>query len=140
MRQLLRSVSGGNLCFTFPLFHGYGFGKKECEYLNINFERRDLFSAQKSYPFPNDFGEAFAFNVIKQNLTRFSFSFLKQNFCCAPEKFKFKLLLPGTVSFSTSYPWWLIRQRLLISASPSPALPLPLLDMYPHQTAIFKMM
>ena len=28
-----------------------------------------------------------------------------------------KVLLPGTVSFSTSYQWWLIRQMLLISAS-----------------------
>ena len=31
-----------------------------------------------------------------------------------------KVLLPGTVSFSTSYQWWLIRQMLLISASSLP--------------------
>ena len=28
-----------------------------------------------------------------------------------------KVLLPGTVSFSTAYKWWLIRQMFLISAS-----------------------
>ena len=31
-----------------------------------------------------------------------------------------KVLLPGTVSFSTSYKWWLIRQMYLISASSLP--------------------
>ena len=48
-----------------------------------------------------------------------------------------KLLLPGTVSFSTSYQWWLIRQMFLISASSLPAYASspPWL---PHQTAIFK--
>ena len=31
----------------------------------MNFERRDLTSAQKNHPSPDDFGEIFAFNLIK---------------------------------------------------------------------------
>ena len=33
--------------------------------VNINFKRRDLTSAQKSHRFPDDFGDTFAFNLIK---------------------------------------------------------------------------
>ena len=86
---------------------------------------------------PDYFGETFTFNLIKQNVRDFSFIFLAQIFCCPPEKLKFKLLLSGTVSFSTSYQRCLIRHRLLISA-PSPPLPLPLLHIQPQQMATFK--
>ena len=86
--------------------------QQETKWVNINFKRRDAISAQKSYPFPHDFGEIFAFNLIKQNVTHFSFIFLTQ-------KIKFKLLMPSPVSFSTSYQQWIIRQRLLISAPAS---------------------
>ena len=41
------------LCFTFPLFHGYGFSR-ETKWVNINFERRDLTSTQKSHSVPDD--------------------------------------------------------------------------------------
>ena len=44
--------------------------------VNINFERRDLTFVQKSHTSPEHFGEAFAFNLIKQNVTYFSFIFL----------------------------------------------------------------
>ena len=37
--------------------------------VNINFKRIDLFSVQKSHPSLDDFGEAFGFNLIKQNVT-----------------------------------------------------------------------
>ena len=55
------------------------------------------------------FALSFALNLRKQNVTDFSFIFLMQN------SVTFKLLLPDTVSFSTSYQRWLIRQWLLIS-------------------------
>ena len=71
--------------------------------VNINFKRRDLTFVQKNHTSPEDFGEAFAFNLIKQNVTYFSFIFLTQNVFCPSEKFKFNLLLPGTLSFSTWY-------------------------------------
>ena len=38
--------------------------------VNINFERRDLTSTQKSHPSPDDIGEIFAVNLIK-NVTFF---------------------------------------------------------------------
>ena len=47
---------------------------------NIKFERRDLTSAQKNHPSFDDLGETFAFNLIKQNGTHFSFIFLTQKF------------------------------------------------------------
>ena len=53
-------------------------------------------------------------------------SFQHKTFCCAPERLKFKLLLPGTVSLYTWYQRWLIRQSLLISTTlPTPASFLP---------------
>ena len=48
--------------------------------VNINFERRDLTFVQKSHASPEHFGEAFAFNLIKQNVTYFSFIFLTKLF------------------------------------------------------------
>ena len=53
---------------------------------NINFERRDLISARKSHPSPNDFEETFAFNLIQQNVTHFSIIFFSQNLCAVPLK------------------------------------------------------
>ena len=85
-------------------------------WVNINFERRELTSAQKSHLSTDNFGEAFAFNLIKQNVTYFSFMFLTQNFFCVPEKLEFKLLLPGNASFSTPLKRWFIRQMMFISA------------------------
>ena len=40
--------------------------------VNINFDRGDLTSIQKSRPSHNDFGETYLhFNLIKQNVTNF---------------------------------------------------------------------
>ena len=39
--------------------------------VNINYERGDLTFAQKSHPSPDDFGETFAFNLIKKCNTIF---------------------------------------------------------------------
>ena len=50
----------------------------------INFERSDLTSTQKSHPSAYDFGEIIAFNLIKQNVTHFSFIFLTQNVLLCP--------------------------------------------------------
>ena len=44
-------------------------------WVNVNFERRDLTSARKSHPFPNDFTETFELNLIKENVTHFFSSF-----------------------------------------------------------------
>ena len=42
-------------------------------WVNINFEKRDLTSAQKSHPSPNNFEATyFHLNLIKQNVTYFS--------------------------------------------------------------------
>ena len=68
MRQLVRSVSGNNLVFYFYTISGLRLSQ-ETMWVNINFERRDLTS-----------GEVFAFNLIKQNVTHFSFIFLTLNF------------------------------------------------------------
>ena len=38
---------------------------------NVNFERRDLTSAQKIHLFFDNFGKIFALNLIKQNVTHF---------------------------------------------------------------------
>ena len=55
-------------------------------WLNMNFQRKDLTSAQKCHPSLIDFGETFAFNLIKQNRTHFSFIFLTQNVLLCPWK------------------------------------------------------
>ena len=118
MTQLICLVSGDNIVFYFSTISLLRF-QQETKWVNINFERRDLTSAQKSHPFHNEFGEIFVFNIIKQNVTHFSFIFLT-TFLFYHEKLKYKLLLPGTVSFFTSYQRWVIRQRFLIGA-PLPA-------------------
>ena len=46
--------------------------------------------------------------------------FYQKTLFCAPEKIKFKLLLPATMGYTTSDQLWLVRQRLLIS-DPLPA-------------------
>ena len=78
------------------------------------FERRDLNSPQKYHPPQMILGKFvffFVFNLRKQNVTHFSCISLTLNLCCI-----FKLLLPDTVRFFTSYQQWLIRQWFLISA------------------------
>ena len=100
-------------CFTFSTTPWLRLQQKTT-WVNINFERRDLNSPQKSHPPPmilEKFAFSFAFNIRKRNVVDFSFISLTQNLGCV-----FKLLLPGTVSFSTSYQRWIIRQWLLISA------------------------
>ena len=67
--------------------------QQEAEWVNINFERRDLNFPQKSHPSP----DYLAFSCV------------------------IKLLLPGTVSSSTSYQKWHIRHWMLISV-PLPSL------------------
>ena len=116
MRQLVNSVSGDNLVLYFSSISRLRL-QQETKWVNIDFERRDLTSAQNSHPSSDDFGEAFALNLIKHIATHFSFNFFFEHktFSCVPEKPEFKLRLPGNVSFSTWYQRWLIRQRLLIS-------------------------
>ena len=69
--------------------------QQETMWVNINFERRDLTPANKSHPSSDNFGEPFALTLIKKNV-------MLLPFFCAPEKLKFQLLQPGTVSLSTS--------------------------------------
>ena len=76
---MVRSVSCDNIVFYFSIISWLRF-QQETMRVNINFERKDLFSVEKSHPSPDDFGEAFAFNSIKQNVTHFSFIFFTQNF------------------------------------------------------------
>ena len=93
-------------------------------WVNINFERRDLNSPQKSHLSLMILGKFvffFAFSLGKQNVTGFSFTPSTKTLCCA-----LKLLLPGTVSFSTSCLRWLIRQWLIIN-TPCPCLVLSLI-------------
>ena len=65
--------------FYFYTISGLGLSQ-ETMWVNINFERRDLTSVQKSHPSLEFSGEVFAFNLIKQNVTHFSFIFLTLNF------------------------------------------------------------
>ena len=46
--------------------------QQETKWVNINFERRDLTSAQESHSSPDDFGETFAFNTFN-TFNAFSF-------------------------------------------------------------------
>ena len=108
--------------------------QQETKLLNINFKGTGVTSAQKSHLFLDDFEKTFVFSL---KITYFSFIYLTGKFLLCTKKLKFKLLLPGTVSFLTSYQRWLIRQRLLISGSSLPLL-LSVLDMQSQQTAIFK--
>ena len=48
-------------------------------------KKRPNFCTEKS-PSPDDFGETFACNLIKQNVTHFPFIFLTQNFLLCPWK------------------------------------------------------
>ena len=65
--------------FYFYTISGLGLSQ-ETMWVDINFERRDLTSVQKSHPSLEFSGEVFAFNLIKQNVTHFSFIFLTLNF------------------------------------------------------------
>ena len=76
MRQ--RSVSGDNLVFYFFNISWLRL-QQNTKSVNIKLERRDLTAAQKIYPFPDGFGEIFALNLIKENVTYFYFIFLTQN-------------------------------------------------------------
>ena len=71
VRQLLRSVSGDNLVFYFS---------------TISWLRFQPESAQKSHLSADDFGEIFAFNLIIQNVTHFSFNLFIENFLLGPRK------------------------------------------------------
>ena len=66
VRQLLCSVSGDDLVYFFPTISWLWLHQKT-KWFNINFERRDLTSAQKSNRSLDDFGETFGFNLIKPN-------------------------------------------------------------------------
>ena len=101
VRQFVRSVFGDNFLFYFFIISWLRL-QQEIKWVNINFDKKDLTSAQKSHSSPDDFGKTFLFTLIKQNVTYFSFIFLTQNFLLCLWNLKFKLLLPGTVSFSTS--------------------------------------
>ena len=73
MRQRVLSIFGDNLGFYFSTIVQI-LTLKEDAWLPV----------QKSHPSPDDFGETFAFNLIKQNLTQFSFIFLTQNIFAVP--------------------------------------------------------
>ena len=134
MRQHVLSVSGDSLAFYISIISWLRF-QREITWVNVNFQRRDLTSAWKSFPFQEIFENIICiFSLIKQNVTPFFSIFHKKTLYCANQ---LKLLLPGPVSFPTSYQRCLVRQRLLISA-PSSSLLLPLYDMQPQQTALFK--
>ena len=98
MRQLVRSVSGDNLVFYFSTISWLRL-QQETMWVNVNFERRDLFSVQKSHPFPDDFREAFTFKLIKQNVTHFSFILLTQSFLLCPWKIEIQIATPRCCKF-----------------------------------------
>ena len=85
MRQLVLLLSGDNLVLYISTISWLR-RQQEAMWVNINFERRDLTSAQKRHPFPDDFGENFAWNLIKQSVTHFYFIFLTQNLLLSPWK------------------------------------------------------
>ena len=60
---LVRSVSGDNFVFYFFTISWQRL-QQETMWVNINFERRDLTSAQKSHPSPDDFGETYHLHLI----------------------------------------------------------------------------
>ena len=127
--------SGDNLLFYFSTISWLRL-QQETVWVNIGFETRDLTSVQKSHPSPMILEKP----LIQFNVTKFKtffFHLFNTTFFCCSWKLKFKLLLPGSLSFSAPYQWWLVRQKLFMSA-PSTSVPLPLLDMQLRQTAIFK--
>ena len=75
MKQLVRSVSGDNLLFYVSTTEWLQL-QQEAERVNINFEKRDLNSPEKSHPHPmilEKFIFSFVFNLRKQSATDFSF-------------------------------------------------------------------
>ena len=82
--------------FYFYTISGLGLSQ-ETIWVNIKFERRDLTSVQKSHPSLEFSGEMFAFNLIKQNVTHFSFIFLTLNF--------FVLLKNLNLNYYCQVPW-----------------------------------
>ena len=83
--QLFGSVSGDNLVFYFPIILSLRL-QRERMWVNMNFETTDITSARKSHPSTNNFGDTFAFNLIKQIVIHFSFIFLTQNVLLYPWK------------------------------------------------------
>ena len=78
----------------------------ETMWVNINFERRDLNFVQKSLPSLDDFGEIFAFNLIKQNITHFFHLFKAKLFAvslCAAVR-----VLDDPQSPYLLHNWWLM--------------------------------
>ena len=62
MRQLVRSVSGDDLMFYFPII-SWLWIQQRTMWVNINFERRDLNSPQKTHPSSDDIGKTY-FHLI----------------------------------------------------------------------------
>ena len=118
----LRSVSGANLPFYFPTISWLSL-QQETKWVNINFERRDFTSPQKSHPPP------MIFTKTKCN-THLFHPFDTKIFAVPLENLN--------LNYFSQYQRWLIRQKLLIKVPPSPSLLHPLLDIQHHQTAIFK--
>ena len=58
-------------------------------WVNVNFERRDLTSARKSHPSPDDFRETFELNLIKENVTHFFHLFNTNFFVVALENLQY---------------------------------------------------
>ena len=108
MRQLVRLVSDDNFLFyvfTTPWLRH----QMEAEWVNINFERRDLNFEQESYPHTNDFGEIcffLCFWLKKTKCNTFFFHLFNTRLCA----------MSLNNYCETSYQRWHIRQWFLISA------------------------
>ena len=85
--------------------------------VDINFERRDLTSAQKSHPSPDDLVETFCIYSNKTKYTLFFYLFNTKLFTVSLKNVYLNYYYCQVLLFA-SYQRWLIRQRLLISASP----------------------
>ena len=88
--------------FYFSTISWLRLSRKQSEYTWTLKEDTLLLHIKVTLP-PMIFDKPLAFNLRKKKVTNFSFTSLTINFCCALEKLKFKLLLPGIVSFSTIY-------------------------------------
>ena len=111
------------------------------QWVNINFGTRDLTSTQKSHPFPDDFDNNFSIKFdIKFNtfffhlLNMSSFSVLLKNLNLNLNLNYYCQILQISQHGINSA----LSDKGCSSVPRSSLLPLPLLDMQPHQTTIFK--
>ena len=108
--------------FTFSLLNGYGFNREVSE-LTLTLKEETWILHRKVTLLPmilDKFAFSFVFNLRKQNATDFSFISFTQTFC-----FTFKLLLLVIYQTMVAHQWLL-------------PLPRSILNIWPHQTVIFK--